>query len=91
MSPSDPAPRPRRDPLPHDQRRARRPQADAPLLRSRDDRLVAGVAGGIAAFSGAPSRTVRALWLLTVPLSIGITALGYLLLWALIPEEPRPA
>ncbi|NLG08485.1 MAG: PspC domain-containing protein [Deinococcales bacterium] len=75
------------DALRHDQRRARRPQTDRRLARSRTDRKVAGVCGGIAAFVGTSSGTVRLLYALTVPLSIGITAAGYLLLWLLIPAD----
>ncbi len=79
---------PRPDPLLHDQRRARRPAGASTLRRSRDDRRLAGVAGGVAAFTGADPRRVRLAFALTVPLSLGITVPGYLLLWALIPPEP---
>jgi len=58
------------------------------LRRSRHDRRLAGVAGGVAAFTGADPRRVRLVFALTVPLSLGITVPGYLLLWALIPLEP---
>lgn len=80
------------DALPHQQRRARRPQTDRKLRRSRSDRRLAGVCGGVAAFVGSKSGTVRLLYALSVPLSIGVTAVGYLLLWAIIPpsEEPLP-
>ena len=40
------------DALPHDERRARRPQTDAKLRRSRHDRVLTGVLGGIAEFVG---------------------------------------
>ncbi len=76
------------DPLLHDQRRARRPTGAPRLQRSRTDRRIAGVAGGIAAFTGADPRRVRLVFALTVPLSLGITVPGYLLLWALLPVEP---
>lgn len=76
-----------RDPLPHDQRRARRPRGGAPLRRSRE-RVIAGVAGGIARFVGAPPLAVRALFLLALPLTGGLVAIGYALLWLLLPAEP---
>lgn len=80
---------PRHDPLLHDQRRSRRPAgASRSLQRSRTDRRIAGVAGGVAAFTGADPRRVRLVFALTVPLSLGITVPGYLLLWALLPVEP---
>lgn len=46
---------------------------------------MAGVCGGVAEFVGARPRTVRVVYLLTVPPSLGFTLVGYLLLWALIP------
>ncbi len=36
------------------------------------------------------SGTVRLLYALSVPLSIGVTAVGYLLLWAIIPLAEDP-
>ncbi len=79
----------RPDPLRHEQRRARRPSGGgAPLRRSRDGGRIAGIAAGIAAFVGADPRTVRALFVLTIPLSLGLTVPGYLLLWLLLPVEP---
>lgn len=75
----------RPDPLLHEQRRARRPHGAERLTRSATDRRLAGVAGGIAAFTGANPRTVRLLFVASVPLSLGLTAGGYLLLWGLLP------
>lgn len=77
------------DALPHDQRRARRPLTDRRLRRSRTDRLLGGVCGGIADFIGTRSLYVRLVYLLSVLVSLGATAAGYLLLWLIIP--PRAA
>ena len=77
----------RRDTLLHDQRRARRPNKPGRLTRSRDNRVVAGVMGGIAEYVDANPRTVRILFALSLPLSGFITLLGYLLLWLLLPLE----
>ena len=77
----------RRDTLLHDQRRARRPNKPGRLTRSRDNRVVAGVIGGIAEYVDANPRTVRILFALSLPLSGFITLLGYLLLWLLLPLE----
>lgn len=73
------------DALLHDQRRARRPDSDRPLRRSRDERVLGGVCGGIAEFVGAAPRTVRVVYALSALPSLGFTAVGYLLLWLLIP------
>ena len=78
----------RPDPLAHEQRRARRPSGGAaPIRRSREERRIAGIAGGIATFVGADPRWVRALFVVAIPLSLGIVVLGYLLLWLLLPLE----
>jgi phage shock protein PspC (stress-responsive transcriptional regulator) len=78
----------RPDPLGHEQRRARRPAGGAaPLRRAREGRRIAGIAAGIAAFVGADPRAVRALFVLTIPLSLGLTVPGYLLLWLLLPAD----
>ena len=81
----------RADPLLHQQRRARRPLgADAPLRRSREDRVVAGVCGGIASFAGARPRTVRWLWIVSLLPSLGVTALAYPAMWWLLPLQDAP-
>lgn len=58
------------------------------LSRSRDDRILAGVMGGIARRFGWNSTLVRVLFVI---LSIASAAfpgiLVYLILWLLVPEE----
>lgn len=76
------------DVLSHDQRRARRPLASRPLRRSREHAVVAGVCGGIADFVNAPPRLVRTVWLVSLVPFIGMTAIGYALMWWLVPLEP---
>lgn len=83
-------PNERRDALPHDHRRARRPQTDQRLRRSRN-RVVAGVAAGIAEFVEAQVGAVRWIFALSVPLTIGLSAVVYLLLWMLLPGPEREA
>jgi phage shock protein PspC (stress-responsive transcriptional regulator) len=79
------------DPLQHQQRRARRPAgATEPLRRSRRDRVVAGVCGGIASFVGARPATVRWLWIASLLPSLGVTALAYPAMWWLLPLSPAP-
>ena len=81
------------DPLPHQQRRARRPlEAKAPLQRSRRDRWLGGVCSGMAGFIGTSPAWVRAIWAFSVIPSLGITALAYPVMWLLLPLEPaQPA
>ena len=73
-----------RDQLRHDHRRARRPQSDVPLRRSGRG-AIGGVAAGIARFVGVPISPVRILWVVSIPLSGGLTGVAYLLLWLLLP------
>jgi phage shock protein C len=57
------------------------------LTRSETDRVIAGVAGGIAQRFGFNSTLVRLAWLLSVFLgALGI--LAYLILWIVLPKGP---
>lgn len=76
------------DALPHDQRRARRPNTTGVLRRSRRDRKIAGIVGGVAEYIGANPRWVRLAFALATFFSGGILLIGYLLLWWLLPEAP---
>jgi phage shock protein C len=61
----------------------------APVTRSESDRLVAGVAGGIAQRFGINSTLVRLAWVLSV-LFGGFGILAYLILWIVLPKgSPR--
>lgn len=56
-----------------------------PLLRTTDDRLLAGVCGGLAAHLGLPATVVRGI-MLALALLGGAGGLLYLWLWATIPR-----
>jgi phage shock protein C len=59
------------------------------LWRSRNDRMIAGVCGGIGAWLGWPGTNVRVAYVLLSILSGGFPGiLVYLALWFLMPEEP---
>ncbi len=74
------------DGLLHDQRRARRPNTATRLRRSDSQRLIGGVCGGIAAYVDAAPSVIRAVFVLSLVPSIGVTGLAYLLLWWLLPS-----
>ena len=58
------------------------------LYRSRDDRVLAGVAGGMADYLGIDPTIVRILWVLAF-LPGGVPgSLLYGLCWMLMPSEP---
>lgn len=60
------------------------------LYRSRKDRMISGVAGGLGDFLGIDSTIVRVLFLLGL-FAGGSTVPIYILLMIIVPEEPLPA
>ena len=61
--------------------------ADQRLSRSTTDRKIAGVAAGVARYFGLDPNLVRAGWVLSI-LLMGAGGLLYVVLWAVLPEEP---
>jgi phage shock protein PspC (stress-responsive transcriptional regulator) len=59
-----------------------------PLYRSRKDRVLGGVCGGIAEWLGWSSTTVRVLYVLVSILSAAFPGtLVYVILWIIAPES----
>lgn len=58
------------------------------LYRSRTDRKIAGVCGGLADYLGVDANLVRILAVLSILLP-GPQVLAYLVAWLLVPEDPR--
>jgi phage shock protein C len=56
------------------------------LYRSRDDRMIAGVAGGLAKYLNADSTLVRLAFVAVAFAGVGV--LAYIVAWLVIPEEP---
>jgi phage shock protein C len=56
------------------------------LTRSRDDRMIAGVCGGIAEYFGVDSTLVRILVVVLTVLGFGALLIAYIVGWFLIPE-----
>ena len=61
------------------------------LYRLRDDRFLAGVAGGVADHLGLDPSLVRIIWLLLVPLTGGMALLAYVVMAIVVPEEDPAA
>ncbi len=59
------------------------------LRRSRSDKLVAGVAGGIGHYLAVDPVVVRIVFVV-LTLMNGVGLLAYLILWAVTPAEPQP-
>ncbi|AKB24008.1 Stress-responsive transcriptional regulator [Methanosarcina sp. MTP4] len=56
------------------------------LYRSRNNRMIFGVCGGIGEYFDVDPTLVRLVWLLFTFWGAGI--LAYLIAWIIIPEEP---
>jgi phage shock protein PspC (stress-responsive transcriptional regulator) len=56
------------------------------LTRSKEDKKLAGVCGGIAKYFGLDSNIIRLIWVLAVVFA-GVGLLAYLICALLIPEE----
>ena len=60
------------------------------LYRSRSDRKIAGVCGGIAAYLGMDPVIPRIVWVV-LALCVGTGIIAYLICWLVIPLEPQGA
>jgi phage shock protein PspC (stress-responsive transcriptional regulator) len=58
------------------------------LYRSVDDRVLAGVAGGMAELWDIDPSLVRIMWVVLTPFTAGFTILLYLVMAIVVPEEP---
>ncbi|RLV54609.1 PspC domain-containing protein [Aeromicrobium phragmitis] len=57
------------------------------LQRSRSDKWLGGVCGGIAAYTGWDVNLVRLLVVLLTVFSTGTAIIAYIAAWILLPEE----
>lgn len=57
------------------------------LYRSRSDRMLAGVCGGLAAYFNIDSTVVRLVFAIGVFVGL-LTLIVYAVCWILVPEEP---
>jgi len=56
------------------------------LYRSREDRVIAGVCGGLAAYFGIDPTIVRVIAVVSI-LASGVGIVAYLILWVVVPLE----
>ena len=62
---------------------------NAPLRRSRHNRMIAGVVGGLAEYFGIDPNLLRVIYVLVSIFSAAFPGiLVYILFWILVPEEP---
>lgn len=59
------------------------------LYRSRNEKIIAGVCGGIAEWLGWSPGTVRVAYVVLSILSVGFPGtIAYIILWIVMPKEP---
>jgi phage shock protein C len=57
------------------------------LFRSRDDRVLAGVAGGLAELWDVDPSLLRVVWVILVPLTGGFALVAYVVMAFVVPDE----
>ena len=58
------------------------------LYRSRRERMIAGVCGGIGEYFNVDPTLIRLGWVILSVMSGGLGLFGYLVAWVIIPERP---
>jgi len=56
------------------------------LLRSKKNRMIAGVCAGIGDYFGVDPTVIRLVWVLLTFFSGGVGVLAYVIAWVIIPE-----
>ena len=56
------------------------------LLRSKSNRMIAGVCAGIGVYLGIDPTVIRLLWVLLTFFSFGAGVLAYIIAWVIVPE-----
>jgi signal transduction histidine kinase len=67
--------------------RARGPRGSGPLRRRTADRLAGGVAAGLASRTGFDVNVVRLVLIVATVITGGFAAVGYVVMWLLLPAE----
>ena len=64
------------------------PRTGTRLYRSRSDRLLGGVLGGLGAYLGVDPLILRIVTVLLTIMGAGALVVAYIVMWVLVPEEP---
>ena len=62
--------------------------ANRRLYRSRTDKQMTGVSGGLGAYLGVDPTVIRIMWVLATFVTFPVAPIAYVVLAALIPQEP---
>ncbi len=60
------------------------------LYRSRTDRMIAGVCGGLAKYFNVDPTLVRVIFVVLALVGVSLGFWAYIILWLIVPEEPTP-
>jgi phage shock protein C len=60
------------------------------LMRSKRNRIIAGVCGGIGEYLDVDPTVIRVVWVVLTIISVGAGILAYIAAWLIIPEEETP-
>ena len=58
------------------------------LYRSENNKVIAGVCGGIAEYFGVDPVLVRIIFVVLLIVSFGTAAIAYLIAWIIVPKRP---
>jgi len=61
------------------------------LYRSKKERILGGVCGGLAGHTGVDPSIIRLVWIVVTLISIGLGIVIYLAAWIIVPEDPGEA
>jgi phage shock protein PspC (stress-responsive transcriptional regulator) len=64
------------------------PPAGTKLFRSRDDKWIGGVLGGLGKYLGVDPVLLRIATIVLAVLGVGSVVIAYIVLWIVVPEEP---
>ena len=59
------------------------------LYRSRDERMIWGVCGGIGKYFNVDPTVIRLAWVITLIFGVGLSAIAYIICAIVIPLEPE--
>jgi len=60
------------------------------LYRSKTQRMLAGICGGIGEHFDVDPTVIRLVWAVLSLMSVGIGIIAYIIAWIIVPEEETP-
>ena len=59
------------------------------IYRSKKNKIIAGVCGGLGEFFNIDPTLIRLLWAVATLISLGLGLIGYIAAWIIIPEKNK--